>query len=124
VIDEDAPHHLGRDPEEVRAVLPGDVALSGEPHVGLVDQCRRLEGVVRTLLAQVGGGEPAQLSVHERHQLLERLSVAPSPLLQEGGDFRIRRLRHRPVGCPFDGIRPQGVSPSGGPFGSDEPLCR
>ena len=49
VVDEDAAHDLCRDTEEVRAILPIDLALVNEPHVRLMDQGRRLQGVVRAL---------------------------------------------------------------------------
>ena len=53
VVNEDAAHGLRRDPEEVRAVLPLDLALVDELEVRLVDEGRGLEGVVGALAPQV-----------------------------------------------------------------------
>ncbi len=49
VIDQDPAHDLRRDAKEVRAILPIDLALVDEPHVRLMDQGRRLQGVIRAL---------------------------------------------------------------------------
>ena len=49
VVHEDPAHDLRRDTEEVRAILPIDLALVNEPHVRLMDQGRRLQRVVRAL---------------------------------------------------------------------------
>ena len=53
VIDEDAAHHLGRDAEEVRPVLPVDTVLACEPDVRLVDQRGGLERVVGPFPPQI-----------------------------------------------------------------------
>src|SRR5918993_2740058 len=55
VIDEDAAHHLRRDAEEVRPVLPLHLRLIDEPQVGFVDERGRLQGVALSLAAQVAG---------------------------------------------------------------------
>jgi hypothetical protein len=44
-IDQQAPHHLGRHPEELPPVLPHHPALIHEPYVGLVHERRRLQRV-------------------------------------------------------------------------------
>jgi hypothetical protein len=53
VVDEDAPHHLGRHSEEVRAILPIGVSLIDESEVRLVDQGRRLQDVPGALVLQL-----------------------------------------------------------------------
>ena len=54
VIDQDAPHHLRRHAEEVRAILPVDAILAGESDVRLVDQGGGLQRVVWPFAAQIG----------------------------------------------------------------------
>ena len=56
VVDQDAPHHLRGDAEEVRATLPGDAILAGEPEVRLVDQGGGLQRVVRPFAAKIRRG--------------------------------------------------------------------
>src|SRR5262245_47228394 len=65
VVDQDAPHDLRRHTKEVRAILPIDLALVDEPDVRLMDQGRRLQGVVRALVPQLAGGHPAKLRVDD-----------------------------------------------------------
>jgi hypothetical protein len=50
VIDQDAPHHLRGDAEEVGSVLPGNAVLSNEAQVGFMDESRRLQRVVAPFL--------------------------------------------------------------------------
>ena len=79
VIDEDLTHHARGDPVEVRAPIPGDVALH-EPQVRLVHERGGLECVVRPLTAHVGGGNPSELALDRPDQAIVRLlAVAPVP---------------------------------------------
>ena len=79
VIDQDPPHHLRGDTEKLRAVLPGDLVLTDQPDVRLVDQRGRLECVVATLVPQVGSGSPAKLAIYERQQVFARSRVSLTP---------------------------------------------
>jgi len=56
VIDEDAPHQLGGDAEELRAILPVGLMLVDQAQVRLVDQRRRLQSMIGSLAAQVTAG--------------------------------------------------------------------
>ena len=95
MVDQDAPHQLGGNAEEVSAILPGHPLLADQPHVGFVDERRGLKRVPRALIAHVGGGDPAQLVVHERRQLLESIAISAAPLLQKGRHLRLCRLHDR-----------------------------
>ena len=77
VLDEDATHRLGRRGEEVAAAIPplGLLAID-EPEVGLVDQGGGLERLPRLLLGEPLLGEPPELAVDERQELLGRPRVA------------------------------------------------
>jgi hypothetical protein len=60
MVDEDPPHQLRGDAEEVRATLPVP-SLPGELEVGLVDERGGLEGVIPPLAGQVPGSELVEL---------------------------------------------------------------
>jgi len=50
MIDKDAAHQLGRDAEEMRAVLPVYVSLINEPEISLIDERRGLQRMAGTFL--------------------------------------------------------------------------
>ena len=87
MIDEDPTHCLRRDPEEVGPVLPSHRPLVDELEEGLVDERRRLQGVVQALFSQVAGRELPQLTVDLRQQPVERLLLAIAPFLEEPCDL-------------------------------------
>jgi hypothetical protein len=45
MIHENAPHHLRRDTEKLRPILPGDAVLIDQPQVRFVNECGRLQGM-------------------------------------------------------------------------------
>ena len=51
-----------------------------------------LQGVVLALAAEVAGGPPSQLGIHEEQQSVSRLEIAAAPGPQEPAD-RSRRRR-------------------------------
>jgi hypothetical protein len=65
VIDENPAHHLRRDTKEMRSILPVDVVLVDEPDVGLVNEGRRLQGVIGTLASELARRHPAQFRIDE-----------------------------------------------------------
>ena len=90
VVHEDEAHQLRGDRQEVRAVLPLHPALVSQAQVGLVDQGRRLDGVVRALAGQAAACQPFQLGMHERNDGVERLPIAAAPGAQKVGDRSAR----------------------------------
>ena len=86
-IDEDAPHHLGRHREELRAVLPDGAILIDQTKVDLVHERRRLQRLTRALAPKERRRSPSELIVHSRDQLIPRLEVALVPCLEKGGDI-------------------------------------
>jgi hypothetical protein len=83
VVDEDAAHHLRGHADELRAVLPARAPLVNHQQVRLVDEGGRLERVVGALAPEVVAGQPPQLVVDERHQLVEGRAVAAAPLFEQ-----------------------------------------
>ena len=87
MINEDAAHHLRRDPVEVRAAPPVDVPLFDEAQVGLVHERRRLQRVPGALEAKPAGGDPAQFGVDQRQQAIEGVPIALTPAVEQRGDL-------------------------------------
>ena len=109
MIDDDAPHELRGEREEVAAVLPVDVPLSEQLEVGLVDHDRRLQPIVAPFVLQLPRRQRAQLLVHQRHQLIECVAAAVPPLVEETREMRrVVRVAHvvaafECMGGPADG---------------------
>ena len=87
VIDQNSPHCLRRNAEEMGPVLPPDRTLVNELQERLVDERGRLERVVRALAPQVAGRKPPQFGIHLRQQPLERVLTSVAPLLQQPCDL-------------------------------------
>ncbi len=87
MVDQDPPHRLRGDREEVPAVLPLDSGLVDQPEVGLVDERGRLQRLVRPFAAELAPGDRAQLAVDPRHQALGRAVLAARPGLEQCGDL-------------------------------------
>jgi len=75
VIDEYAPHHLGRDAEEVCTILPLHVVLIHQSHIRLMNEGGRLQRVSWLFSTQITRGLPAQFIVDQRHQFIERFLI-------------------------------------------------
>jgi hypothetical protein len=67
VVDQNPSHYLRRHPEKVGAVLPLDTTLAYKANVRLVNECRRLEGVIRTFTPQIRDRLFSKLTIDERN---------------------------------------------------------
>jgi len=85
-VHQDAPHDLSRDGEEVRPVLPADARQVHQPDVGFMDQSRGLKGSA-IARPHVPPGQPLQLPVHMRDQIVQGRRLSPPPGLQQAGDL-------------------------------------
>lgn len=97
VIDQNPPHHLRGDSKEVRAVLPGDPFLAEQPQLRLVDERRRLQGVVRAFMAQIRRCPATEVTIDQRHQRVTRSNVPLRPGSKQGADRVIGHGSHRPL---------------------------
>ena len=79
VVNQDAPHHLGRHCEEMRAILPFHALVVHQPHVGFIHQGGGLKGVSRAFAPHVVMSQEAKVVINDRGQALERVLVAPAP---------------------------------------------
>ena len=67
MVDQNAPHELGGDAEELGAVLPLDTALIDHSQVCFVDERGRLKRVIAPLPLEIAPGQVTELLVNERH---------------------------------------------------------
>ena len=77
LVDEHAAHLAGGDDIKVAPGIPIDVGVD-QPQIGLVHQLGGLEGAA-AFIAQVGAGQPVQVVIDQRRQLIERVAVAFAP---------------------------------------------
>src|SRR5262245_30982580 len=97
VIDEDAAHDVRGDTKEMRAILPVDLPLIDEPDEHLMNQGRRLQGVVGALAPKLAGRHTPELPIDQWQQLVERCPVATTPLAEQRRDVARRDHRSLPV---------------------------
>ena len=100
VIDQDPAHDLRRDTKEMRSILPIDLALVDEPDVRLMNEGRRLQGVVGPLAPKLARGNAAKLRIDEWQQLVERSPVAATPIAEQRRD--VARRHHRSLSISGD----------------------
>ena len=74
LFDEDAAHGLCGGGEEVVAAVK--LLVAGEAQIRFVDQGGGIERLARLFVSQLGRGDPAQLVVEQRQELLRGLRVA------------------------------------------------
>jgi hypothetical protein len=79
VINQNPSHHLRRHPEEVCAVLPVDLILTGQSKEGLVNKRRWLQRVIGAFGTQVMVGQAPEFFVDGLHQPFQRLGIAVAP---------------------------------------------
>jgi hypothetical protein len=65
VIDKNSTHHLRRHPEELPPVLPLDAGLVNQAEVGLVNQRRGAERVIRPFAPNRPPGQPAKFLIKQ-----------------------------------------------------------
>ena len=96
MVDQDVPHRLRRDAEEMDAVLPVLVGVASQFQVRLVDHRGGLQRVTGGLLRHVTLGELVQFAVDQRNQLLQCALVPGAPAVEQlryfvgGGGHRNR----------------------------------
>jgi hypothetical protein len=83
MVDQDAAHQLGRNTEELCAVLPLCVRLINKSEVNLVYESGGLKSVIPALASHVTGGLVTEFVINERDQLVQRFPVAVAPSLKQ-----------------------------------------
>ena len=82
VLDQNLPHQLGADGQEMLAVLELSCPLFLQAQIRLVHQGGALQSVVRAFVPQVMMRHPPQLVIDERKHLTQRLVVTGVPVRQ------------------------------------------
>jgi len=70
VVDQDPAHRLGGSAKEMGAAIPIRIFVSGQAQPGFMHQRRWLERVAGRFAGHFARGEPAQLPVNQRQQLI------------------------------------------------------
>jgi hypothetical protein len=76
---EDAPHQLGREPEEMRATLPLHLLTVDQAQVGLIHESGGLKHVPGALAGHVPSGEAVQLPMDGWREAIEGRVIAVAP---------------------------------------------
>ena len=95
---QNAPHQLGRNREEMGAILPLHALIIHQAHVGFIHQGRRLQAVAGALASHVAARQAVELVINDGGQPFERVPVAVAPGAEERADLthpRLTRLLHR-----------------------------
>jgi len=91
VVDQDLTHDLRRYSHEMGSTVVIRLILIHQPHIGFVDQGRRLQSVGGALVAHVPPREFPEFGVQQRHQTIKRSSIASGEVPQETRDGLIVR---------------------------------
>src|SRR5262249_30029284 len=83
VIDEDLTHAPRCDGEEVGSVRELELRTAGKPEKCLGDQLGWTERMARPLPSQVDGGQPPELLVDQRRNLVEGGAISLPPSTQQ-----------------------------------------
>jgi hypothetical protein len=84
-VDEDAPHQAGGDGEEVRAIAELDLLAVDQPDEDFVDQRGRLQRMAWALAVHLPLRQFAELTVYERDQRVQCVSITAAPGLEQSG---------------------------------------
>jgi hypothetical protein len=90
MIDEDTPHRLGRDREEMGAILIGQRLAPDQTKTELVHDGVRLERMIAAFALKQAGGKLPQLGLNQGKQLVARFAVSVAPSGEPAGDIRCR----------------------------------
>jgi hypothetical protein len=97
VVDKDSTHGRRGDCHEVGPARPLRAAVVDEPHVGLVHERRRAQGVSVGLPPKLLACEPAELVVDQREHVGEGGRVARTSLREQLRNRRSGPIRHEEV---------------------------
>jgi hypothetical protein len=86
VIDQNPAHDLRGHPQEMRPILPIDLALVDDAQIHLMNQSGRLQGVADSLHPKLARLDAAELRIDDWQQLIERSAVAATPISEERRD--------------------------------------
>src|SRR5688500_5007834 len=95
IVDEDPAHHLRGDREKVRAIVPLNISLVDQTNECFVDKSRSLESVTSTLAVHVVMGQPVQLAIDHRRQVIKSCLVSVAPVQKQLSDVQLFAVVHQ-----------------------------
>jgi hypothetical protein len=95
IVHENLAHEAGSDSEEMGAILPLRLIVIGEPEENLVDQRRRLQGMIASLAIEAERRDAAKLGVNQWYELSLGLPIPLSKPHQQLSNLAL--LRALPV---------------------------
>jgi hypothetical protein len=87
VIDQEVPHDLSREREEMRAIRQVDLWGIDQPEVRLVNESSRVDRIVAGRAPQSLVRELSEPVVDQGDELIPGVRVTGTPSLEEGGDL-------------------------------------
>ncbi len=82
IIHQDVPHYIGGHPDEVLTAIPLRIFFA-EPKVGLIDESGGLQGVIGAFPSHIRRGQPVELGIDQRQELVCRTGITLDHLIQE-----------------------------------------
>jgi hypothetical protein len=99
VINQDSAHQLGRDCEEVGAILPPHSLAVNQAKIRLVYKSGGLKGDAASFAQKIVAGHPMQLVIDDGRKFVEGALVSIAPGLEQHADVALRcRLQTAPSG--------------------------
>ena len=83
MVNQNAPHHLGRNREKMGAILPLHALIIHQAHVGFIDQGGGLQAVSGALAFHIVVSQAAEFLIDDRGQALQRALVSIAPGAEE-----------------------------------------
>jgi hypothetical protein len=87
VVDQDTPHQLCGDAQELLPIFPTNFSLIRQAKISLMHQGSSLQGVIAALPPQVARRQTPQFRVEQHDQLGRGLVIADTEFTQEGGNI-------------------------------------
>src|ERR1017187_7153434 len=75
MINQNAPHELGRNREKMDAMLPLRVLVIHQPHIGFVNQSGGLQALTGAFSFHVSSREAMEFAINDGRKLVERCSI-------------------------------------------------
>src|SRR5262249_26239578 len=82
VLDQNSPHRFGRCAKEMRAILPGPLAIANKPQPGFMHKCSSLQGLPGGFLSHPCCRETAELVIDEWQKIFRRARLPATDCLQ------------------------------------------
>src|SRR5260370_4041374 len=83
VVNQDAPHEPGGNPEEMTAILPSLRRLVHQPEVGFMNEVCWLQRMPPALASQVRRGQTTELTVDQWNKVGQTVTITGRDIVQQ-----------------------------------------